>query len=77
MNAPSQHTAPDLTQFREFIGEAMSMAAIQADLAVTYAQISDDTGLEYATRSLVAYTRAAAGALKDLKSVKAQKEIAA
>ena len=59
--------------YREFIEESLAMARIQAELGATYAAIGDDVGLEYATRRLVAYTRAVIGTLGDLKALK-QKE---
>jgi hypothetical protein len=52
---------------REFIGEHLLLAALQADLGATYAAIGDDAGLEYAVRRLVAYTRVAIATLADLK----------
>jgi hypothetical protein len=55
--------------YREFIEENLSMARIQAELGATYAAIGDDTGLEYATRRLVAYTRAVIATLGDLKAL--------
>ena len=59
------HGTPEA--LREFIGEHLLLAALQADLGATYASIGDDAGLEYAVRRLVAYTRAAIGTLADLK----------
>jgi hypothetical protein len=44
---------------REFIGENLDMARIQAELGVTYAALGDDAGLAYAIRRLVAHTKAA------------------
>ncbi len=55
--------------FREHIYEMAGLAAIQAELAMRYAELGDDTGLEYATRKWVAYTRAAVGSLKDLRGM--------
>jgi hypothetical protein len=65
------HGTPDA--YREFIGEMLAMACIQAELGATYASISDDAGLEYALRRLVAYTRAALGTLNDLRTTKEQR----
>ncbi len=65
------HGTPDA--YREFIGETLDMARIQAELGVTYASIGDDAGLEYALRRLVAYTRAALGTLNDLRTTKEQR----
>jgi hypothetical protein len=59
---------------RATIHEAASMAAIQANLVMTYAEIGDDRGLEYATRNWVLYTRTALLTLADLKALNAQKE---
>ena len=67
-NQGAPHGTPDA--YREFIGEMLAMACIQADLGVTYAGIHDDAGLEYAVRRLVAYTRAALGTLNDLRTTK-------
>ena len=55
--------------FREHIFEMAGLAAIQAELAMRYAELGDDVGLEYATRRWIAYTRAALGTLKDLKAM--------
>ncbi|WP_160310536.1 hypothetical protein [Microvirga vignae] len=65
------HGTPDAC--REFIGEMLAMACIQAELGVTYADIRDDAGLEYNVRRLVAYTRAALGTLNDLRTTKEQR----
>jgi hypothetical protein len=62
------HGTPDA--LRDFIGEHLALAALQAELGATYAAIADDAGLEYAVRRLVAYTRAAIGTLADLKGHK-------
>lgn len=62
------HGTPEA--LREFIGEHLSLAALQADLGATYAAVGDDVGLEYAIRRLVAYTRTAIGTLADLKEDK-------
>ena len=61
---------------REYIGEALDMARIQADLGVTYATIGDDAGLEYTLRKLVAYTKAALATLNDLRRSKTQENAA-
>ncbi len=58
--------------FREFIAEAMHMAAITADLGVRYAAIGDDPGLAYSVRKLTAYTKAAISALADLQDMRAR-----
>ncbi len=55
---------------REYIHEMAGMAALQAELAMKYAEIGDDTGLEYATRRWVAYTRAALATMVDLKAMR-------
>jgi hypothetical protein len=60
--------------FREYIFEMAGLAAIQAELAMRYAELGDDVGLEYATRRWVAYTRAALGTLKDLRAINERKE---
>ncbi len=60
--------------FREHIYEMAGLAAIQAELAMRYAELGDDAGLEYATRKWVAYTRAAVGSLRDLRAMNERKE---
>lgn len=62
------HGSPEA--YREFIGEMLAMASIQAQLGETYASIGDDAGLEYAIRRLVAYVRASRDTLLDLKEMK-------
>jgi len=72
MSAPFSnvaHGTPDA--LREFIAENAGLARIQAELAETFAAIGDDTGLEYAVRRLLAYTRQVVGTLADLKEAKA------
>lgn len=68
IHTPQYHGTPQA--LRDFIGETLFLARIQADLAVTYAEIGDDTGLEYTTRRLTAYVRAALATLKDLRNDK-------
>jgi hypothetical protein len=53
---------------RAFIGEALDMAQIQAQLGVTYAEIGDDTGLTYAVRRLQAYVKAAFETVDELSA---------
>jgi hypothetical protein len=65
MNDTISHGTP--AAFRAYIHEMAGLAAIQAELAMMYAELGDDTGLEYATRRWVAYTRAAVDTLKDLR----------
>ncbi|HEY8381585.1 MAG TPA: hypothetical protein VIL09_05475 [Microvirga sp.] len=65
---PRFHGTPEA--LRDFIGETLFLARIQADLGVTYAEIGDDIGLEYTTRRLTAYVRAALATLKDLRKDK-------
>ena len=52
----------------DHVHECMNGARIQAELGLTYAQIGDVIGLEYATRNLVAYVKAAIPSVKDLKA---------
>jgi hypothetical protein len=59
-----------LDNFREFVGETLAMAQVQAELGAKYASIGDDAGLEYSIRRLVAYTKAAISTLDDLKAEK-------
>jgi hypothetical protein len=72
MNLPFEHVAHGTSDaLREFIAENAAMLGIQATLAAQYAAIGDDTGLEYAVRRLLAYTRQIVGTLADLKEAKA------
>ena len=66
------HGSPE--KYREFIHEMAGLAALQAGLAMRYAELGDDAGLSYAMRRWVAYTRAAVDTLKDLKAMKEQEE---
>jgi hypothetical protein len=61
------HGTPDA--FRESIHEMAGMAGLQAELAMRYAELGDDTGLEYAIRRWVAYTRSAIATMADLKAL--------
>jgi hypothetical protein len=65
------HGTPDA--FREFIHEMAGLAALQAKLAMTYAELGDDAGLEYAIRHWMAYTRSAIATMANLKVMKAHK----
>ena len=69
MSEPVEHVAnrPDATALREFIGEHLDMARMQAEFGVTYAAIGDDVGLDYTLRQLVARIRAVLPVLKELR----------
>ena len=59
-----------------FAAENLHMAGIQASLGVTYAEIGDAAGLEYATRRLVAYVKAVIPTVKDLRPATAKADAA-
>ena len=65
------HGTPEA--LREFIHEALGLAIIQAEIGMRYAETGDDRGLEYSYRRHVAYLRAVAGALRDLRAPKLQR----
>ncbi len=54
---------PDM---REAIHDYAGTAAAHCSLIQTYAEIGDDTGLEYAIRRFLTYARAIAGTFKDM-----------
>jgi hypothetical protein len=56
------------TALREYIAECIALAADQAGLVQTSAEIGDDKGLEYALRYFVAYAKAAFSTFQDLKA---------
>ena len=67
MNAPVRPFAPTGSiELREFIGEMLELAQIQAKLGATYAAIGDDIGLNYTTRKLAAYVQVAVATLRDI-----------
>jgi len=66
------HGTPEA--YREFIHEMAGLAKIQAEMVMKYAEIGDDTGLSYAARQWLAYTKAAVETLKDLRSLKQAEE---
>jgi hypothetical protein len=68
------HGTPEA--FREFIAENFGLACIQAELAISFAKIGDDAGLEYAARRATAYVKCALGALRDMKQAKVEEEFA-
>lgn len=76
MTRPLPHMKPDVSQFREYIAELAYLARIHTDLIERYAEIGDDTGLEYAMRNFVAVARNSAAAMRDLKSWKVEHCIA-
>jgi hypothetical protein len=55
---------------RACIHEMAGLAALQAEMAMRYAELGDDRGLEYAIRKWVGYTSAALNSLGDLKALK-------
>ena len=58
--------------YRGLIAGTLAGAGVHANLGVTYAEIRDDAGLDYAIRCLVACTRTAVSTLSDLKAMKAE-----
>lgn len=67
MNAPAGSRA----ELREFVADALEMAALQAQLGVTHADTGDDVGLTYAVRKLAALTQAALQTVADLRGTAA------
>jgi hypothetical protein len=62
------HGTPE--KLREFAAEMLHLAQVHADLAVTFALVGDDTGLQYATRNVISYVKAAATTVADLSADK-------
>jgi hypothetical protein len=52
---------------REFIHENAGFLRLYAENAQNYCELGDDLGLDYAVRKLVAYIRAIAETVKDLR----------
>jgi hypothetical protein len=78
MNAPARepHIAYGTPEaVRQFVAENFGLACIHAKQAVTFADIGDDIGLEYAARRAAAYVKCALGALHDMKEAKAAKAV--
>lgn len=73
---PLPRDKPDYSQFDQFIYETAALARCHLDLIQTFAELGDHTGMEYAVKRLIASTRAIAGATKDLRDLKAKKEVA-
>jgi len=67
------HGTPEA--LREFIAEQLEMACIHASHALSYAEIGNDAGLEFAVRSAALYFRAAIDTVKQLKAEKAAKAV--
>jgi hypothetical protein len=76
MNAlsPSPASMSSRAELREFIAEHLALARIQAELGITYAEIGDDVGLDYALRRHAAYMRAVIETFRDLQAGKQRKE---
>lgn len=72
MSAPNHIAYGTPDAYREFIAETLAGAEIHARIGVTYAEIGNDAGLDYAIRCLVANARAAVSVLADLKQMKAE-----
>ena len=70
MSAPRHEPAPigSRDECLDLIGEYLSLARIQCGLGVTYSEIDDVAGLEYAVRRGTAYQKAALAILADLKA---------
>jgi hypothetical protein len=49
---PTSPPCGSVAELRAFLGEAIGLAAVHADLAQTYSTIGDDRGLGYALRWL-------------------------
>jgi hypothetical protein len=62
------HGGPEMLRAR--IREAAGRAALQAQMAMDYAELGDDVGLQYALRCLVAYTRSALATLSNLNALR-------
>ncbi len=73
---PLPHANPDYSQFNEYFMELAWLLIAKAELFGLHASIGDHAGCEYDIRGLIAIVRSAAGSMKDLKDLKAQKEIA-
>jgi hypothetical protein len=73
MTGPAPHGTPEA--LREFIAEHLNMACIHASHAVSYAEIGNDAGLEFAIRNAALYFRAAIDTMKQLKAEKAAKAV--
>lgn len=72
MSAALNHRAPAHAgeirrELFDYAAEHMALAAISADLAVTYAQTGDLAGLDYSVRKAVAYLRAVVPTVRDLR----------
>ncbi|MBX3537669.1 MAG: hypothetical protein KF735_08530 [Chelatococcus sp.] len=69
--SPAKHNEATLwdgrPELREVIHEYLALAALQAGLACTFAEIADDQGLEYALRRFRAYAVAAIDTYKQLR----------
>jgi hypothetical protein len=62
------HGGPEM--LRACICEMAGFAQEHTKLVMHYAELGDDVGLSYAMRRWVAYTRAAADTLKELRAMK-------
>jgi hypothetical protein len=56
-----------LHELREYAAEMFWMAGRQCEVAHLYAELGDDAALCDATRRLIAYARAAAETVKDIR----------
>ena len=65
---PISAPSGSLAELRAFISETMALAAVQADLAATYAALGDDRGLGYALQCFAASSKAAFATFADLKA---------
>ena len=55
---------------RDFIIETADIALVQLELIQRYAALGDTVGLERATRSLIACTKAVGGTVKEMKQLR-------
>ena len=66
MNAHFPAPTDQRVELREYIAENISLAMIQAEIILRFAELGDDRGLEYALRRYTAYNKAALQTFADL-----------
>jgi hypothetical protein len=79
VNAPVKHASLDASgparqqELREIIAEMLWSCGICCDTGLNYIELSDDAGLEYSIRQLIAHVKVARDVMAMLKASTVQK----
>jgi len=72
---PTRPEMGDFAGMAQFVHECAGLVKVHAELAQQYAEIGDPVGLTYATRCLVAYTKAVGSTVKVMNETRKRREM--